>query len=107
MAVGGTDPGTDLHIYFSSFGPTSDGRLKPKNVTAPADIIAASVGGMKEAFGTSFSAPLVAGFAACAWQTNRSLSNMQLFHEIEKSGHLYPYFDYAHGYGIRTSEIFY
>ena len=105
LAVGGTDPGTDLHIYFSSFGPTSDGRLKP-NVTAPADIIAASVSGIKEAFGTSFSAPLVAGFAACAWQTNRSLSNMQLFREIEKSGHLYPYFDYAHGYGIPQAKYF-
>jgi len=31
---------------------------------------------------------------------------MQLFHEIEKSGHLYPYFDYAHGYGIPQSKHF-
>ena len=61
---------------------------------------------MKEAFGTSFSSPLVAGFAACAWQANRSLSNMQLFREIEKSGHLYPYFDYAHGYGIPQARHF-
>ncbi len=105
LAVGGTDPGTDLQIYFSSVGPTSDGRLKP-NVTAPGDVIAASVNGIKEAYGTSFSAPLVAGFAACAWQTNRSLSNMQLFHEIEKSGHLYPYYDYAHGYGIPQAKYF-
>jgi len=99
LTVGGTDPGNDIHVYFSSFGPTSDGRLKP-NVSAPGQVMCAGAQGMKEAFGTSFSSPLVAGFAACAWQANRSLSNMQLFREIEKSGHLYPYFDYAHGYGI-------
>ena len=31
---------------------------------------------------------------------------MQLFREIEKSGHLYPYFDYAHGYGIPQAKYF-
>ena len=25
---------------------------------------------------------------------------MQVFHEIERTGNLYPYYDYAHGYGI-------
>ena len=105
LTVGGTDPGSDIHVYFSSFGPTSDGRLKP-NVSAPGQVICAGAKGMKEAFGTSFSSPLVAGFAACAWQANRSLSNMQLFREIEKSGHLYPYFDYAHGYGIPQARHF-
>jgi hypothetical protein len=54
--------------------------------------------------GTSFSTPLVAGFAACAWQANRQWSNMELFDEIEKSGNLYPYFDYAHGFGIPQAD---
>lgn len=99
LTVGGTDPATDLHIYFSSFGPTSDGRLKP-NVCAVANVIAARSKGLSEVAGTSFSAPLVAGFAACAWQSNRKWSNMDLFNAIEKSSHLYPYFDYAHGFGI-------
>lgn len=99
LAVGGTDPETDIHINFSSFGPSSDGRMKP-NVSAPGRVVAASVNGLSDVYGTSFATPLVAGFAACAWQTNRSLTNMQLFREIEKSGHLFPYCDYAHGYGI-------
>jgi hypothetical protein len=25
---------------------------------------------------------------------------MELFREIEQAGHLYPYFDYAHGFGL-------
>jgi hypothetical protein len=31
---------------------------------------------------------------------------MQLFKEIEKSGNLYPYFDYAHGYGLPQAGHF-
>ncbi len=99
LTVGGTDPATDMHIYFSSFGPTSDGRLKP-NVCALGDVIAARKNGLSEVTGTSFSTPLVAGFAACAWQSHRKWTNMDLFNAIEKSSHLYPYFDYAHGFGI-------
>lgn len=106
LTVGGTDPYLDLHINFSSFGPTADGRLKP-NVVAPGRTMAA-VGpkGIKEVFGTSFSTPLVAGFAACIWQKNRAMNNMQIFHEIEKSGSLFPYYDFAHGYGIPQASYF-
>jgi serine protease AprX len=105
LTAGGTDPYSDAHIYFSSFGPTSDGRLKP-NVSAPANVIAADASGWSNVYGTSFSTPLIAGFAACVWQAHRDWSNMQLYHEIEKSSHLYPYFDYAHGYGIPQAGYF-
>jgi len=103
MCVGGTDPYTDLHITFSSYGPSSDGRLKP-NVSAVGEVVAAGKRGYGRINGTSFSAPLVAGFAACAWQAHPEWSCMELFHAIEKSGHLYPYFDYAHGYGIPQAK---
>ena len=56
--------------------------------------------------GTSFSAPLIAGFAACAWQANPGLSNWELLKRIEQSGDLYPYFDYAHGYGVPQATAF-
>jgi len=105
LTAGGTDPETDSHIFFSSFGPTSDGRMKP-NVSAPADVIAAAGDGWANAEGTSFSTPLVAGFAACVWQAHRDWNNMQIFRAIEKSGSLYPYFDYAHGYGIPQAGFF-
>jgi len=106
LCIGGTDPYTDRQISFSSIGPSADGRLKP-NVSAPGQVIAAYPNGsFGKISGTSFSCPLVAGFAACAWQNNRSLSNMQLFKEIEKSGHLYPYYDYTHGYGVPQASYF-
>ncbi len=105
LSIGGYDPDLDYHISFSSFGPTADKRLKP-NVCAYGTAFVADKSSFTTADGTSFSCPLVAGFAACAWQTNRNLSNMQVFKEIEKSADLYPYFDYAHGYGIPQASYF-
>ena len=105
LSVGGIDPYNDYHVSFSSFGPTADKRMKP-NVCALGIVIAASPNGLTQTQGTSFSSPLTAGFAACAWQTKRNLSNMELFKEIEKSCNLYPYFDYAHGYGIPQANYF-
>lgn len=105
LSIGGIHPNTGIHTRFSSFGPTWDKRLKP-NVTAYGHVIGSGPNGISETQGTSFSGPLVAGFAACAMQTRPGYKNMQLFHEIEKSGDLYPYFDYAHGYGVPQARYF-
>ncbi|GAB3588342.1 S8/S53 family peptidase [Hymenobacter daeguensis] len=99
LAIGGLDPETGLHVDFSSFGPTADRRPKP-NLAAFGIVLTTTPGGDYERLeGTSFASPLVAGFAACLWQQHRKLTAMQLFRELEKSAELYPYFDYAHGYG--------
>ncbi len=105
ITVGGINPYTNFHINYSSYGPTADKRLKP-NVCAFAHVVAAGKTRLKVADGTSFASPLVAGFAACAWQTDRQLNNMQLLDKIEKSGDLYPYYDYAHGYGVPQAQYF-
>ncbi len=105
LSIGGIDPATGYHTGFSSYGPTADKRMKP-NVSAYGHVVAAAPSGLASVQGTSFASPLVAGFAACAWQAKRALTNMQLFKEIEKSGSLYPYFDYAHGFGIPQAGHF-
>jgi len=79
--------------------------MKP-NVCAFGTAITASRTNYSVASGTSFAAPLVAGFAACAWQANPLLSNMELFKAIEESGHLSPYYDYVHGFGIPQADKF-
>jgi serine protease AprX len=106
LSVGGVNPFTGHHMYFSSYGPTKDMRMKP-NVCAPAVVITAHKNSVDRAYGTSFSAPLVTGFAACVWQLNREKNNMEIFGLIQKSGHLYPYFDYAHGFGIPQASYFF
>ena len=108
ISVGGIDDSLDKyrHISFSSFGPTADGRRKPNVVAFGHAYVANPKGGMTTAYGTSFSCPLAAGFGACAWQTKRDLTAMQLKDEIEKSGDIYPYFDYALGYGVPQASYF-
>lgn len=105
LSVGGISPYSDYHISFSSFGPTADKRMKP-NVCAFGQVVVAGKKNLEESYGTSFATPLISGFAACAWQLKRERTNMELFHAIEQSGHLYPYFDYAHGYGVPQASFF-
>jgi serine protease AprX len=105
LSVGGINPETGYHTSFSSYGPTADKRMKP-NVCAFGHVVVSGSGGLETSQGTSFASPLVAGFAACALQLNKGMSNMTLFHEIEKAGNLYPYFDYAHGFGVPQAGYF-
>ncbi|SDX57644.1 S8 family serine peptidase [Hymenobacter psychrophilus] len=105
LTVGGLDPDTFLHLDFSSYGPAAGGRLKP-NLAAFGVAVTAVPGGFERAEGTSFASPLVAGFAACAWQQQRDLPVMALFDRLQQAGQLYPYFDYAHGYGLPQAAAF-
>ena len=97
------------HIEFSSYGPSADGRQKP-NVCAFGYARTANVGRGDNKYhyvhGTSFSCPLVSGFAACAWQASPGKSVMELFHMIEQSADLYPYCDYSFGYGVPQAAYF-
>ncbi|WP_019949314.1 S8 family serine peptidase [Hymenobacter aerophilus] len=105
LTVGGLDPETWLHLDFSSYGPAAGGRLKP-NLAAFGVAVTAVPGGFERVEGTSFASPLVAGFAACAWQQQRDLPVMALFARLQQAGQLYPYFDYAHGYGLPQAAAF-
>ena len=108
LAVGGIEPRLDLyqHINFSSYGPTADKRKKPNVCAFGTADVADPSGGFTSASGTSFSSPLTAGFAACAWQTMRDKTALQMKAEIEKSADLYPYYDYAFGYGVPQAAYF-
>ena len=108
LCVGGIRASLEYydHIYFSSYGPTADKRRKPDVVAFGHAQAADPSGGFSEVDGTSFSSPLTAGFCACAWQTKRDLTAMQMKAEILKSCDLYPYYDYAYGYGVPQAAYF-
>lgn len=106
LTVGGVSPYTNYHISFSSYGPTADKRMKP-NICAYGEAAVAGNNDLRIAQGTSFASPLIAGYAACIWQLHPEYNNMQVFDAIQQSGHLYPYYDYAHGYGIPNASVFF
>lgn len=110
LAVGGIIPSLESygHIYFSSFGPTADGRMKPNVCNFGYCEVADPFNDDETdyAAGTSFASPLTAGFAACAWQTQRDKTAMQMKSLIEQSADLYPYYDYALGYGVPQASFF-
>ncbi|MFN4144940.1 MAG: S8 family serine peptidase [Runella sp.] len=87
LAVGATNQKFWNRIGYSSIGPEFLPYLKP-NVSC------------FSLYGTSLSAPVITGFAACLMQADPSLSNKQIMEIIEKSAHLYPYGNNYVGYGV-------
>ena len=106
LSVGGVYS-IDRLTEFSSFGPTADGRMKPNVVAMGHCWVAGEKGNFTDAYGTSFSSPMTAGFAACVKQLHPEYTAWQLKTEIEKSGNHYPYFDYAYGYGVPQADYFF
>ncbi len=95
-----------LAASYSSRGPTADGRMKP-NLSAMGNVVAAAPQGYTDPSGSSFSSPLIAGFAACVWQMHPQWTNQQLFEALEQSGHLYPYYDFDQGHGLPRAGYFF
>lgn len=106
MSVGAVNHPSMLRTSYSSVGPAVDGATKP-NLVAMGNVLLANARGLSRRQGTSFSAPLVTGFAACLWQKFPGLTNMELFEALQRSGSLYPYFDYSHGYGIPRAGVYF
>ena len=106
LTVGSVNPTTGYVSSFSSVGPTSDGRLKP-DICAPGELLYPEGDEYIRIQGTSFATPLVCGFAACVRELHPDWKTEKLWSEIRKSGSLYPYFDYAHGFGIPKASYFF
>lgn len=101
LAVGAVN-NARLIATFSSRGPSADGRIKP-NVCAMGSgaAVSSSSGSVADnGYGTSFAGPIMAGMAACLWQTKPDATNMEVFRAIEKSADRYHEPDDYYGYGI-------
>lgn len=100
LAVGSVDS-TERYSSFSSKGPSADGRTKP-------DVMAmgegtAFLGGDGKVYrgnGTSFSAPLISGAAACLWSAYPDMEPMELYETLEESAHLHASPNDSMGNGI-------
>ena len=80
LAVGAINQQTDILENFSSSGPTDDGRLKPE-ICGP-DGTFNHQSSLNPFFGTSSSAPHVAGGAALILQENPNFTPQQVFDRL-------------------------
>lgn len=100
LGIGAVDPYRVI-AGFSGRGPSYDGRIKP-------DISAQGVytvgqteyGALRYCNGTSCSSPLMAGMAACLWQSRPHASAQDIRNAIIEASDRYSSPDTIYGYGI-------
>lgn len=89
------------HGWFSGFGPSADGRIKPDvmalGVSTPYPRFDGTVG---RGNGTSFASPILCGAAASLWQAHPTATAMEVRQAILESAHLYTAPNDSMGYGI-------
>jgi serine protease AprX len=100
---------------FSSFGPTSDGQIKPDVVSVGSGtVLSNTVGNISTGNGTSFSCPNMAGLATCLWQLFPEFNNWKIITTLRQSSDRFtsPHEQYGYGlpnmkkaFGILVSDI--
>lgn len=100
MAVGAVTT-TGVVANFSSFGPSSDGQIKPDVASVGvATIVEFPNNTIGANNGTSFSCPNMAGLTTCLWQGFPEFNNMKIIHALQQSGTKASAPDDRVGYGI-------
>jgi subtilisin family serine protease len=89
------------HAWFSSYGPSADGQVKPTvSAMGQAAAFAALDSTIATGNGTSFSSPVIAGLSACLIQAFPNLSQQSIRDAIIRSASLYENPNDALGHGI-------
>lgn len=100
LAIGAVDA-SGTPASFSSYGPSSDGRVKPDVASVGlGTAISSTSGTIVAGNGTSFATPNLAGLVTCLWQAFPDFSNMEIIKAVQKSSSIYNHPDNRIGYGI-------
>lgn len=101
LSVGSVNADGVTRTSFSSIGPSFDGRIKPDVMAMGfATIVVKSSGNIEPTYGTSFSSPLMAGFAASLLEAFPELTNQELMNAIRNSGSRASNPNNQLGYGV-------
>ena len=103
LTIGAVDENGNC-AFFSSVGPTYDGRIKPDVMAMGYDTYVASPdGGYYHGSGTSFSCPVMAGMVTCFWQAFPNATAAEIRDAVRNcSDHAEnpDTINYQYGYGI-------
>jgi serine protease AprX len=96
----------DTRSSFSSYGPTSDGRIKPDVMAMGGGTRLINISGNPgTGSGTSYAAPQVAGLVACLLQAHPDRSNMDIIAAVMQSSDRYLTPDSLYGHGVPNGCI--
>ena len=91
--------------YFTSFGMTVDGRMKPDVLALGTGTVVVDVdGSISFKNGTSYATPILCGLAACLWQAYPDLTNKELLDIIKRSSDRHSNPELPYGYGVCDME---
>lgn len=86
---------------FSSYGPTSDGQIKPDVVSVGSGTVLSNTSGnTTTGSGTSFSCPNMAGLAACLWQLFPEFNSWKIITTLRQSADRFNTPHEQYGYGL-------
>ncbi len=107
LAVGAVDQ-TGAYAFFSSNGPSADGRVKPDVAAVGQGTWLYSPFSNNQAIqgnGTSFASPILAGAVACLWQAWPQKGNMEIIEAVKRSASQFSAPDTLLGYGIPNFSL--
>jgi hypothetical protein len=101
LSVGSIDS-LGVSSPFSSFGPSSDGDLKPSVAAVGRNAVIANAvtGNPQFGSGTSYATPIMAGLVTCLWQAFPKASNMTIIDVLQKNASRSDSPNIRMGYGI-------
>lgn len=101
MAVGAVNT-SGVVGSFSSYGPSSDGQIKPSMAAVGVSAVIANANTGQPTFGsgTSFATPNLAGLTTCLWQAFPEINNMGIITTMQASSTRASNPDDRVGYGI-------
>jgi len=105
LSVGAVDP-SGVVASFSSYGPTSDGRIKPDVEAEGASVyVIDGSGNVATSNGTSFASPIMTGAITCLWQANPTKTYLEILNAVRESASRYANPTDHDGYGIPNFQI--